>query len=125
MDKTMIGDYLGDRKDFNLQVLDSYVKSLSFVGMTFDVALRLGAQSYFAVAGGYISKLLVLSTHIICLEKITENLWAKAFASQERPRRLTESWNVLLATIATQILAFLPTQVGTLDFILLFFFWIV
>jgi len=40
LDKTMIGDYLGDKKDFNLQVLDCYVKMMNFVGMQFDVALR-------------------------------------------------------------------------------------
>ena len=40
LDKTMVGDYLGDRKDFNLEVLDCYVKMLSFAGMEFDRALR-------------------------------------------------------------------------------------
>jgi len=40
LDKTMIGDYLGDKKDFNMQVLDCYVRSIDFTNMKFDEALR-------------------------------------------------------------------------------------
>lgn len=38
--KTLIGDYLGERDDFNLRVMHCYVDALAFEGMDFDEAIR-------------------------------------------------------------------------------------
>lgn len=40
--KTLIGDYLGERDDFNLRVMHAYVDALDFGGMEFDGAIRWG-----------------------------------------------------------------------------------
>lgn len=40
--KTLIGDYLGERDDFNLKVMHSYVDALDFTEMEFDGAIRWG-----------------------------------------------------------------------------------
>lgn len=40
LDKTMVGDYLGERDDFNLSVMHAYVDDLDFTGMEFDSAIR-------------------------------------------------------------------------------------
>lgn len=40
--KSLIGDYLGERDDFNLKVMHSYVDALDFTEMEFDEAIRLG-----------------------------------------------------------------------------------
>ncbi|GAB5354605.1 hypothetical protein AAMO2058_000133400 [Amorphochlora amoebiformis] len=40
LDKTQIGEYMGEDKDFNKQVLYSYIEDFDFVGMQFDEALR-------------------------------------------------------------------------------------
>lgn len=41
--KTLIGDYLGERDDFNLKVMHSYVDALDFTEMDFDEAIRWGS----------------------------------------------------------------------------------
>ena len=38
--KTLIGDYLGERDDFNLRVMHRYVDALDFDAMDFDEAIR-------------------------------------------------------------------------------------
>jgi len=40
LDKTMIGDYLGEKEDFALKVMHAYVDSFNFQGMDFDEAIR-------------------------------------------------------------------------------------
>lgn len=40
LDKTLIGDYLGEREDFNLKVMHAYVDSLDFTELEFDSAIR-------------------------------------------------------------------------------------
>lgn len=40
LDKSMIGDYLGERDDTNLRVMHAYVDDLDFSGMEFDKAIR-------------------------------------------------------------------------------------
>ena len=38
--QAMIGDYLGQHEDFPLAVMHSYVDSMNFSGMKFDIAIR-------------------------------------------------------------------------------------
>ncbi|KAI3511298.1 hypothetical protein L1887_18447 [Cichorium endivia] len=40
LDKTMIGDYLGQHEDFPLAVMHAYVDSMNFSGMKFHTAIR-------------------------------------------------------------------------------------
>ena len=40
LDKTVIGDYLGERDDFSLSVMHAYVDDLDFAGLEFDTAIR-------------------------------------------------------------------------------------
>lgn len=40
LDKSMIGDYLGERDDFNLKVMHAYVDALDFTSLEFDAAIR-------------------------------------------------------------------------------------
>lgn len=40
LDKTMIGEYLGDTKEICLDVMHAYVDAMDFTGMELDVALR-------------------------------------------------------------------------------------
>lgn len=40
LNKSLIGDYLGERDDFNLKVMHSYVDALDFTEMEFDEAIR-------------------------------------------------------------------------------------
>lgn len=40
LDKALIGDFLGEREDFNLRVMHSYVDALDFVQLDFDAAIR-------------------------------------------------------------------------------------
>ncbi|XP_047330350.1 brefeldin A-inhibited guanine nucleotide-exchange protein 5-like isoform X2 [Impatiens glandulifera] len=40
LDKAVIGDYLGQHEEFPLAVMHSYVDSMNFSGMKFDVAIR-------------------------------------------------------------------------------------
>ena len=40
LNKTMIGEYLGEREEFCIKVMHAYVDALDFVGKEFDVAIR-------------------------------------------------------------------------------------
>ena len=40
LDKTMIGDYLGENAEDSLKVMHAYVDALDFTGMVFDDAIR-------------------------------------------------------------------------------------
>ena len=40
LNKTMIGEYLGEREDTNLKVMHAFVDSLNFTGLNFDEAIR-------------------------------------------------------------------------------------
>ena len=40
LNKTVIGDYLGERDDYNLSVMHAYVDSMDFTSMGFDGAIR-------------------------------------------------------------------------------------
>ncbi|KAM0072435.1 putative Sec7 domain, mon2, dimerization and cyclophilin-binding domain, Sec7 domain superfamily [Helianthus debilis subsp. tardiflorus] len=40
LNKTLIGDYLGEREDLSLKVMHAYVDSFDFEGMEFDEAIR-------------------------------------------------------------------------------------
>lgn len=40
LDKTLIGDYLGEREDLSLKVMHAYVDSFDFQGLEFDEAIR-------------------------------------------------------------------------------------
>eukprot|EP00775_Hariotina_reticulata_P008270 gene8270-8458_t len=46
LDKTLIGDYLGEREDFNLKVMHCYVDALDFSDMEFDSAIRRFLQGF-------------------------------------------------------------------------------
>lgn len=40
LNKTMIGEYLGEREEEALKVMHAYVESLDFTGLDFDAAIR-------------------------------------------------------------------------------------
>lgn len=40
LDKTQIGDYMGEDKDFNKEVMYAYVDQMDFTGLTFDQGIR-------------------------------------------------------------------------------------
>lgn len=40
LDKTLVGDYLGDRDDYNLKVMHAYVDAVNFNELEFDNAIR-------------------------------------------------------------------------------------
>lgn len=40
LNKTMIGEYLGERDEFCIPVMHAYVDALDFVGKDFNVAIR-------------------------------------------------------------------------------------
>ncbi|KAL6867503.1 hypothetical protein ACP4OV_015527 [Aristida adscensionis] len=46
LNKTMIGDYLGEREDLSLKVMHAYVDSFDFQGMEFDEAIRAFLQGF-------------------------------------------------------------------------------
>ncbi|XP_075518419.1 brefeldin A-inhibited guanine nucleotide-exchange protein 2 [Primulina tabacum] len=46
LDKTLIGDYLGEREDLSLKVMHAYVDSFDFQGMEFDEAIRVFLQGF-------------------------------------------------------------------------------
>ncbi|KAL3536935.1 hypothetical protein ACH5RR_000301 [Cinchona calisaya] len=46
LNKTLIGDYLGEREDFSLKVMHAYVDSFNFQGMQFDEAIRIILQGF-------------------------------------------------------------------------------
>ncbi|KAJ7007530.1 brefeldin A-inhibited guanine nucleotide-exchange protein 2 [Populus alba] len=46
LNKTLIGDYLGEREDFSLKVMHAYVDSFDFHGLEFDEAIRVLLQGF-------------------------------------------------------------------------------
>ncbi|XP_022757107.1 brefeldin A-inhibited guanine nucleotide-exchange protein 2-like isoform X3 [Durio zibethinus] len=46
LNKTLIGDYLGEREDLSLKVMHAYVDSFDFQGMEFDDAIRAFLQGF-------------------------------------------------------------------------------
>lgn len=46
LNKTMIGDYLGEREEVSLKVMHAYVDSFDFQGMEFDEAIRAFLQGF-------------------------------------------------------------------------------
>ncbi|XP_051141539.1 brefeldin A-inhibited guanine nucleotide-exchange protein 2-like [Andrographis paniculata] len=46
LNKTLIGDYLGERDDLSLKVMHAYVDSFDFQGMQFDEAIRAFLQGF-------------------------------------------------------------------------------
>ncbi|KAJ3682434.1 hypothetical protein LUZ60_015007 [Juncus effusus] len=46
LNKTLIGDYLGEREDLSLKVMHAYVDSFEFQGMEFDNAIRTFLQGF-------------------------------------------------------------------------------
>ncbi|KAF5466947.1 hypothetical protein F2P56_016825 [Juglans regia] len=46
LNKTLIGDYLGEREELPLKVMHSYVDSFEFQGMEFDEAIRAFLQGF-------------------------------------------------------------------------------
>ena len=45
LNKTMIGEYLGEREDTCLRVMHAFVDAMDFSGAAFDQAIRYGAHS--------------------------------------------------------------------------------
>ncbi|KAJ6879222.1 hypothetical protein NC652_032714 [Populus alba x Populus x berolinensis] len=46
LNKTLIGDYLGEREDLSLKVMHAYVDSFDFKGLEFDEAIRVFLQGF-------------------------------------------------------------------------------
>lgn len=46
LNKTLIGDYLGEREDLSLKVMHAYVDSFDFQGMQFDEAIRVFLRGF-------------------------------------------------------------------------------
>ncbi|KAF5744324.1 brefeldin A-inhibited guanine nucleotide-exchange protein 2-like [Tripterygium wilfordii] len=46
LNKTLIGDFLGEREDLSLKVMHAYVDSFDFQGMEFDEAIRTFLQGF-------------------------------------------------------------------------------
>ncbi|TQD86038.1 hypothetical protein C1H46_028424 [Malus baccata] len=46
LNKTLIGDYLGEREDLSLKVMHAYVDSFEFRGLEFDEAIRAFLQGF-------------------------------------------------------------------------------
>ncbi|XVF22695.1 hypothetical protein REPUB_Repub12eG0193100 [Reevesia pubescens] len=46
LNKTLIGDYLGEREDLSLKVMHAYIDSFDFQGMEFDEAIRAFLQGF-------------------------------------------------------------------------------
>lgn len=42
LNKTMVGEYLGEREDMCLKVMHAYVDAMNFADMQFDEAIRWG-----------------------------------------------------------------------------------
>ncbi len=42
LNKTMIGEYLGEREEACLRVMHAYVDAMDFAGSEFDTAIRCG-----------------------------------------------------------------------------------
>ncbi len=47
LNKTMIGEYLGEREDTCLKVMHAYVDAMDFSGAAFDQAIRCGMHNTF------------------------------------------------------------------------------
>ncbi|MCO5614571.1 hypothetical protein L7F22_068854 [Adiantum nelumboides] len=46
LDKTVVGDFLGDPDEFALQVLEEFTRSFDFRGMSLDVAMRIFLETF-------------------------------------------------------------------------------
>lgn len=46
LDKEVVGEYLGDAKEFKVKVLEAYARSFDFAGMTIDGSLRLFLEGF-------------------------------------------------------------------------------
>ncbi|KAJ6733344.1 SEC7 DOMAIN-CONTAINING PROTEIN-RELATED [Salix koriyanagi] len=46
LNKTLIGDYIGEREDFSLKVMHAYVECFDFQGLDFDEAIRVFLQGF-------------------------------------------------------------------------------
>ena len=46
LNKTLIGDFLGEREELSLKVMHAYVDSFDFQGMEFDEAIRIFLQGF-------------------------------------------------------------------------------
>ncbi|XP_071724366.1 LOW QUALITY PROTEIN: brefeldin A-inhibited guanine nucleotide-exchange protein 2-like [Rutidosis leptorrhynchoides] len=46
LNKTLIGDYLGEREDLSLKVMHAYIDSFDFQGLDFDEAIRTFLQGF-------------------------------------------------------------------------------
>ncbi|XP_057531802.1 brefeldin A-inhibited guanine nucleotide-exchange protein 2 [Amaranthus tricolor] len=46
LNKTLIGDYLGEREDMSLKVMHAYIDSFDFQGMELDEAIRIFLQGF-------------------------------------------------------------------------------
>ncbi|KAM0048372.1 putative Sec7 domain, mon2, dimerization and cyclophilin-binding domain, Sec7 domain superfamily [Helianthus debilis subsp. tardiflorus] len=46
LNKTLIGDYLGEREDLSLKVMHAYIDSFDFRGMEFDEAIRVFLRGF-------------------------------------------------------------------------------
>ncbi|GBG74811.1 hypothetical protein CBR_g19322 [Chara braunii] len=46
LDKNLLGEYFGDRDDFNIKVLHAYVSEFDFTDMSLDTALRTFLESF-------------------------------------------------------------------------------
>lgn len=46
LNKTLIGDYLGEREELSLKVMHAYVDSFDFQGLEFDEAIRVFLQGF-------------------------------------------------------------------------------
>ncbi|XP_074263199.1 brefeldin A-inhibited guanine nucleotide-exchange protein 2-like [Silene latifolia] len=78
LNKTMIGDYLGEREEMALKVMHAYIDSFEFQGMELDEAIRVFLQGF--RLPGEAQKIDRI------LEKFAERYWkcnAKAFSSAD------------------------------------------
>lgn len=46
LNKTMVGEYLGEREDMCLKVMHAYVDAMNFADMQFDEAIRWGPATF-------------------------------------------------------------------------------
>ena len=60
LNKTQIGDYLGEREEFSIHVMHSYVDALDFANLEFDEAIRQGQGPPFMCFGAYQNQHVVL-----------------------------------------------------------------
>lgn len=89
LNKTLIGDYLGEREDLSLKVMHAYVDSFDFQGMQLDEAIRAFLQGF--RLPGEAQKIDRI------MEKFSERYWKcnpKAFSSADTAYVL--SYSVIL-----------------------------